>query len=398
MASAFIALGCAHSLVAQDDFVRNFDTTAEGPWSDVEGTTLSVPLVPDGAVAVDGTPTESEYGGFEGVEVVPNINGWIQNFPGDRTWNDAADSSFTFWLAHDSTYLYVGVDVKDDVPNSDNTNLEFWKDDALEFVVDALNNRYDNNTDNSNEAYGGHCYVNLEGRFSEWDDTGGFIARNRWSSFVNWTYGMTGEIFAQGRTVVGGWQVEVRFAKTLFEDPVAGNRLENGYVMGFNIGMDDDDQRGSEGATGSGERQRDLEVQYWWANRSRLIGWNEGSAQNYTAEQIANGETEDDFPRRIDPAGRLAHGGTGEIVLAGPENGFEITEILLTEGGPERTVTLTWNSLPDMTYLIEAADVLDQGAFEFTGVPVASQGLETTTTISAPVGDRNQFYRIVEAD
>ncbi|MGB1518643.1 MAG: hypothetical protein ACPHDL_00810, partial [Limisphaerales bacterium] len=71
--------------------VLNFDVTAEGPWSDIDRTTLTVPMVPDGSVSMDGKASSSEYGGFEGVPVIPGENAWILNFPGDRDWTDAND-------------------------------------------------------------------------------------------------------------------------------------------------------------------------------------------------------------------------------------------------------------------------------------------------------------------
>ena len=60
----------------------------------------------------------------------------------------------------------MAADVKDDVLNSDDPNPQLWKDDSIEIVIDALNDRYDNNTDNSNDPYGGHSYLSYEGKFS----------------------------------------------------------------------------------------------------------------------------------------------------------------------------------------------------------------------------------------
>ena len=380
---------------AQDDIVRNFDVRSEGAWSDVDGTTLIVPLAAEGAVEVDGEIAKGEYGTFEGITVTPGVNAWVQNFPGDRTWDSADDSSFTFWLAHDLAKFYVGVEVRDDVVVSDNDNLNLWKDDAIELVVDSLNNRYDNNTDSDHQDYGGHCYVSFDGRFSEWDDAGGFIARGRWSGAVNWSYGAAGEIFATGQEVDGGWQMEICLAKTLFEDPAAGNTLNDDYVMGFNIGVDDDDKRGSEGSEGSGERSRDLEVQYWWANRSRLLGWNDASAASYTEEEIANGEHEKDFVRGIDPAGRIAHGGTGEIVFAATPAPFEIIDVTLDRSEPDAEVTVTWNSKRGRTYRIDASDDAEMWLELEDGI--ASEGLQTSyIDRDVPAGAKARYYRIGE--
>ena len=60
-----------------------------------------------------------------------------------------------------------------------------------------------------------------------------------------------------------------------------------------------------------------MELQHWWANRERLLGWNAIEAENYTAEQIANGEHQNDFDLGIDSIGRLTGGGAGEIIFGG---------------------------------------------------------------------------------
>jgi len=298
--------------------VLDFDPTLEGPWSDVEATTLAVPEVANGSVKLDGTATSGEYGGFEGITVTPGDNAWILDWPPDRTWDGPEDSSFTFWLAQDQDHFYVGVAVKDDVVNSDDPNAAFWKDDSIEIVVDALNDRYDNNTDNSMDPYGGHCYFNFRGRFSIWDDDNNTKTSDRWSSAVEWTYGEDGDVYSVGSEVEGGWQLEVRFRKSQFEDPEAGNLLSNGYKMGFNIGLDDDDKQGP-GTNGSGDRSQDLELQYWWTNRARLQGWSEIEAQNWESEEIEQGEHLDNYDLVINSAGRLSHGGTGEIVFGGSQ-------------------------------------------------------------------------------
>ena len=300
--------------------VLDFDPTSEGPWSDVDNTTLTVPMVANDSITVDGQTNPSEYGGFTGVTVTPGDNAWILDFPADRAWDSAEDSSFTYWLAHDESYFYIGIDVKDDEINSDDTNAAFWKDDSIEIVVDALNDRYDNNTDNSNDLYGGHCYFNYEGRFSVWDEEAEVRGDGRWSTDVDFTYGEEGDVLGVGGAVDGGWQLEIRFHKRLFEDPEAGNKLQDGYKMGFNIALDDDDKAGP-GINGSGDRSQDLELQYFWANRARFEGWNAEEADFYTEEEIANKEYEKWHDPILNSNGRLSHGGTGEIIFAAAADG-----------------------------------------------------------------------------
>ena len=298
--------------------ILTFDPVATGPWSEVAATTLTVPKVANNSIKLDADVTSAEYGGFKGVTVTPGVNAWILNYPDDRSWDGPADSSFTYYLAHDDTNFYVGVDVKDDIVNSDDPNASFWKDDAIEIVVDALNDRIDNNTDNSNDKYGGHCYFNYLGKFSKWDDDTGTINGQTWSSAVEWTYGEKGDVFGFGKAVAGGWKLEVRLNKRLFEDPSVTNKLEKGYVMGFNIGLDDDDKRGPS-TNGDGSRSTDLEIQYFWANRARHIGLTPDVYATLTSEQRADqAYLESTYPSAIDANGRLSHGGTGEIVFATP--------------------------------------------------------------------------------
>ena len=329
--SLAIVVALSSAVYGQFD-VLSFDPTSTGPWSDVELTTAVVPQVVDGGVTLDGKPGGAEYGGFEGITVTPGDNAWLLDFPGDRQWDGPEDSSFTFWLAHDTTYLYVGIDAKDDVVNSDDPNAQFWRDDAIEIVTDVWNDNYDNNTDSSNDAYGGHSYINFEGRFSGWDEEGEVAAGGRWSSALEseWTYGEEGDIFGFGEETETGWNMEVRFNKRLFEDPEADIKLVEGARMGFNIGMDDDDKFGP-GENGDGSRTQDLELQYFWANRERFIGWNEAEDDGfYSEEEIAesferlgNGTIDEDealsleYDWGINSAGRLSHGGTGEIIFGG---------------------------------------------------------------------------------
>ena len=157
-----------------------------------------VPKVANGSVNLDGAASSAEYGGFMAVTVTPGTNAWILDFPGDRVWDGPEDSSFAFWLAHDDDNLYVGVQVQDDVVTSDDPNASFWKDDSIEIVVDALLDRFDNNTDNSNDRVGGHSYVNYQGRFSAWDETNNVKVGQTWASAVDWTYGQNGDVFGTG--------------------------------------------------------------------------------------------------------------------------------------------------------------------------------------------------------
>ena len=82
---------------------------------------------------------------------------------------------------------------------------------------------------------------------------------------------------------------------------------------------------------GNGARTQDLELQYFWANRERFFGWNADVDDGFfTEEEVAesferlgNGTIDDDEFLSLDHdwgvngAGRLSHGGAGEIVFGG---------------------------------------------------------------------------------
>lgn len=298
------------NLQAQVYNIDDFDETAEGPWSDIVNTTITAPMVADGSITLDGNVSGSEYGGFQARNVLPGSadgtigNAWILGFAQSKGWDGANDSSFSFWVAHDTEFLYIGVDVKDDTVRSNDPNPQFWKDDAIEIIIDANNDRANVNTDQSAEFfndYGGHSYVNYEGRFSRWDEAAEEPIIG-WANAVDWTYAENGQVWGVGGETPTGWSMEAKFHKSQFEDPNGGGAIEIGDRIGFNIGMDDDD-----GA--------DLEIQYWWANRARPI--------DFDAFALDAGDTIDDYPPdvwpwEIDANGRLTHGATGELIFGGP--------------------------------------------------------------------------------
>ena len=331
LAACFIALGVQSPVARAQDLgqedLEAFDHFELGPWSEIDRTTLTVPQVANGSVTLDGSPSSAEYGSFEAVEVVPILTGWVLNFPPDREWDGPEDSSFRFWLAHDESFLYIAADVTDDVVNADDPNESNWKDDSIELLFDPLNDKYDV-TPRDNSPYGGHDGISWNGAQRAWDPDLGEPSSFGVTDFateVDWSYGEEGDVFAVGVETETGYAVEARYHKRLFENPDVGNKLVEGYVMGFNITVDDDDGRGV-GPNGTGERDLDEEVSYYWAQRERLIGWDELAAEDYTAEQIAAGEHVDDFELSFDPGGRLTRGAMGEIIfggLSGPLGDFD---------------------------------------------------------------------------
>lgn len=333
--SLVVSLCVAAPAQAQLDDILDFVEGSQGPWSDVETTTVTAYRVPNGSIILDGQVSSAEYGGFEGVFVNPGENAYILNWPADRDWDGPEDSSFTFYLAHDADYFYIGVEVNDDVVNSNEADpRRFWNDDAVEIIIDGENFRFNTNSDagvnsvpepfedrNAVNLYGGHIYVNYQGVHSE-QDPDGVIQRWRFAAATPWEAGEDGEIHTVGQEVDGGYVVEARFAKSLLINPDLGYELDNGYRMGFNIGLDDDDLQGP---AGSGVRGQDLEIQYWWANRARPVtgggqAWNEAMMIElaYTPEEIRAGEHLLIFDQTQGPNsdGRLTYAATGEVIFS----------------------------------------------------------------------------------
>lgn len=318
--AAILLISPAYSQTVDElvDAFLSFDATAEGPWSDVDRTTVTVPKVGAGSINLDGNVSSGEYGGFEGIEVVPGLNAWILGFASAKDWQGPDDNSFTFYLSYDDDNLYLGVSVLDDVIRSNDPPASFWKDDAIEVVMDPSNTRFDFNTDQVNNLYGGHSYFNWEGLISAFDYDNG-IPLNvgsaeaptfRWGGASEWIYAEDGDIYGAGVETANGWVVEVRIGKRTLEDVENEVTLTPGTIMAFNLGVDDDD-----GA--------DLAIQYFWANRVRAIGATPED-ENWDLlldEEIANKDYLDPsspaafWDVGINDNGRLSRAGGGEIIL-----------------------------------------------------------------------------------
>lgn len=287
----------------------NFDGTSEGPWSDIDNTTITIPKVSSGSIQADADVSAAEYGGFEGIEVVPVQSAWILNYAQEKDWQGSDDNSFMFYTAYDDEFLYIGVDVKDDVVRSNDTNDSFWKDDAIELIFGNNPESYDYNTDQVVQEYGGHSYVNYEGRFSEWTDDVGPANLRRFALAKEWTYGEDGDVWGFGQETATGWVMECRFHHSIVTDPDIATFAEGNSIK-FNIGIDDDD--GAE-----------MAIQYFWANRLRAIGYNPDSEfyDLLLEDEIANQDFLDPdspaafWPIGIDDNGRLSKAGAGDLIF-----------------------------------------------------------------------------------
>lgn len=296
---------CSMTVQEMIDGFPGFDETSEGPWSDLQKTTITIPKVPNGSVKIDGDITAGEYGAFQGIDVVPVDTGWVLSYATTKEWEGPDDSSFKYYTAYDDNNLYIAVVVKDDVVVSDDPPEAFWSDDAVELVIDPRHFRTDENLDSVALDYGGHIYVNFEGKFSVWDETAEAKHTNsaRWSNVIDWAVGKDKELWAVGKEIKGGWSLEIRFSKTCFKDANGGTDLKPGIKWDYNLGLDDDDGGG-------------LAIQYFWANRIRAKGFTPDVAATYTADQLDKGTFFDDYPDQgVDANGRLAPGGAGTLIF-----------------------------------------------------------------------------------
>jgi hypothetical protein len=176
---------------------------------------------------------------------------------------------------------------------------------------------------------GGQIVINYRGEPSLADNDPTFAAATGWS------FGANKEVYAVGQQVKGGWQLEIRFAKKLFESSELGTKLQDDYKMGFNLGIDDDDLRGP---GGSQERSQDLEIQYYWSARKRAVDptgtqvWNEETMNNlgYTPKDVWNGKYREVFTdwSTIAPGhgGYLRFGSAGDVVFSNKGTAVGVTE------------------------------------------------------------------------
>jgi hypothetical protein len=309
--------------VAQTDKIMNFDYDADGPWNDPELTDMEVPKLPVGAIVLDGDVSAAEYGGFESIDIIPAESGWPLNWPGDRSWDGPDDSSFKFYLAHDENYLYLGVDVKDDVLRQDAEHPNYWQDDCIEVLILPTNLTPPDTMGNPRNVNGGtfdwgtHTYFTYNGKMRDINEDGEDTLGYSFAA-SDWTFGPDGDVTSVATETDTGWAVEVRFAKFLFEgtdlpfywldklDQTYDVDLEE-HPISFGLAVDDDD--------GVRADQTGFELQYWWPVTDRLAsGFGPDQQQTWYSDEIAAGEHIDYYG--TEPGERLDGGALGIIRLS----------------------------------------------------------------------------------
>ncbi len=186
---------------------------------------VTAPLV-DGPVTVDGTMDEADWA-LAAVENVTPLNGVLQE---DVLPISEENISFNAFIMHDETWLYVGVDVIDDIIFHDTEpegsyNANTWHDDSVEVFIDHdLNHGFDT----SNNRYGSADLI--EGQFVV---TAGNATRDSNTTNVPF-FGESDEDdwYARATITETGWMGEMRFKKEMI---VSFDRI------GFNMAVNDDD-------------------------------------------------------------------------------------------------------------------------------------------------------------
>ncbi len=136
---------------------------------------------------------------------------------GKEPYPSTTDLSMNVFSAWNDSFVWFAFAVTDDVIVEDSTSL--WKDDEIELGIDGLNDH--------------------EAHWFEDDHQYLFTANGRDSDFGQRT--PTAITFAV-RRVLGGWNVEVRIPRS--ELGFASTPLLVNQIIGFNLGLHDDDDGG----------------------------------------------------------------------------------------------------------------------------------------------------------
>ena len=186
---------------------------------------VTAPLV-EGPVTIDGIMDETDWE-KAAVETITPIEGVLQE---DVLPTSEENISFLAYIMHDDTWLYVGVDVTDDIIFHDTEpegsyNANTWYDDSMEVFIDQ---DLDHGVDTSNNRYGSPDLI--EGQFVI---TAGNAVRDANTTNVPF-FGDAEEDdwYAHATITDNGWMGEMRFNKEMIVD------FER---VGFNIAVNDDD-------------------------------------------------------------------------------------------------------------------------------------------------------------
>lgn len=188
---------------------------------------ITAPLITE-AVTIDGLMGESSWAvagkGKGGVPHGP--------FTGDTKPKNTDDLSFDLYVMHDTDYLYVAVDVKDEevIADTEETGAEdgyTWYDDSVEVFIDGNHNHVPGNTNETGFLRGGQLVITANNAFRDANAaaTGevfyGPAAEDSWYALTTLT--------------PAGYLAEFRIKKADMFDPTDID------TIGFEIALNEDD-------------------------------------------------------------------------------------------------------------------------------------------------------------
>ncbi|NOZ51425.1 MAG: DNRLRE domain-containing protein, partial [Chloroflexi bacterium] len=174
------------------------------------------------------TPTPPIVFAYRGSPTIDgDLSDWLLNTPLRLDANDAsyfsgllptpADLSASLWARWDAENLYLAAQVQDEKAVIDSDG-QLWNDDSVEFALDGENDN------NSYSASGGDHQFTVR-RDGVVNDRG------------QWTNGVTAAVQQQST----GYTIELAIPRS----QLGGTVLQAGAVLGFNLGLNDDDNGGS---------------------------------------------------------------------------------------------------------------------------------------------------------
>jgi hypothetical protein len=195
---------------------------------------------PSGSTAASATQFVTVVQGIYSTSTPPTIDGTIDaswgGYPATNIaqgFNSPPDLAANFKTRYDATYLYVLVDVTDDVVQNDAGNN--WDNDGIEIFIDINNDK--------------------SGTYGSNDFQFAFVTGNT-TVYEYQHNAITGVTFARG-TKTGGYIMEVRIPWTTL---TLGSAPSAGSYVGFDVGVNDDDNNGV---------------------RDNQLSWNDGTFSEY---------------------------------------------------------------------------------------------------------------------
>ncbi len=241
-----------------------------------------------------------------------------------------ADASVTVWANWDDNYLYFAARVQDDIPWVDSTDI--WKDDGVEFALDG-----ENDNDSFSPTGGDHQYtVRRDGLIQD--------------RAVN-----TDKAAAAVKQRENGYDIEIAIPRS----ELGGTALAPGVVLGYNIGLNDDDDGGG----------RDSHL--IWVGDNTFSG-----AENFADLQLSG----DSPPITVTPGATATRPPTATPTVTPTPSPTPIP-VTVTKGSVADTYFSLWypynNFGADDTFGVRSSNVSDAFLyFDLADIPIGSRILD----------------------